>query len=808
MPDWSEYVRRNLQLKNVLPEQESEAIADVARQLEDAYVDAVNRGCSPTDAETEAKMHISDWQKFSRELAQTTRHRSSSAQRFVREAPSKEKPSMFDSLKQDIRYSLRTFIKKPAFFAVASLTLALGIGANTAIFSIVNAVLLKPLPYKESERLVMVYERRPRQNRERNVVAPADFYDWRAQNGVFEHIAAFLSSNINITESGEPERLSGGSVTSGFFSLFGVEPMYGRTFTSNEEEQGSHRVAILSAGLWKRRFSSDPGVIGKTIALNAEPFTVVGILPPEFRFGAGDPPEIWVPYAPPAAEKANRGLHYLVVYGRLKENVGLGQARAEMDALSKRLESEYPVSNGHYTNVFSLFEESVSNVRQSLVVLLGAVGFVLLIACANVANLLLLRTSARRKEIAIRSAVGASRARAIRQFLTESVVLALVGGTLGSLLALVLVPAFARFVPAETLRLDEATLDLRVFVFTFGVSVLTGLIFGFAPALQVSRFDLNKVLNEAGRAGSGSIASNWLRSALVVAEVAIALLLVTGAGLMIRSLNELRSVPLGYKPEGVLTMQIVLPRAKYGTPGQIQNFFSELLARVRALPGVESVGATMAVPSLGPQSPPFFAIAGRPPQPPGQGLNSGINAATSGYFETLKIPLVKGRLFSNTDNGATLPMVVINETMQRQFWPNEDPIGQDIEFSGRAATIIGIVGDARQDGPDKAARPEMFYAIEQNPLGSLTLVVRSSGNPTALASPIRSEVCRLIRNNLFTQFARWNRFWRIPALQRGSMQFCWEALPSLPSCWLPWGCTESWGSSSFNARTSLAFEWR
>jgi putative ABC transport system permease protein len=744
MPDWREYVRGNLLLPRALPEHENEVVEDLARQLADAYADGLRRGCSPEGAEAEVRSHISDWRQLSADLSAASRNRTNPLERLSRRPVRQWGVAWLDSLRQDVRFSLRTFARKPAFFALAVLTLALGIGANTAIFSVVNAVLLRPLPYRDSQRLVQIWEHRPRQSRPRNPVSPADFYDWRAQNQAFEMVASYLNFRANLTQAGTPERLVEGRVSAGFFPMLGVEPIMGRVFSADEEAFGKHRVAILSEGLWKRRFGADPQVVGKTVPLDGEPYTIIGVLPASFRFATsdGDSPVIWVPLALPPAQKENRALHFLEVIARLKPGVTLEQARGDMSAVAKRLEGVYQVNTGHQTNVFSLYEETVGGVRQSLFVLLAAVAFVLLIACANVANLLLLRATSRRKEIAIRAAIGAGRWRAIRLLLVESLTLALIAGALGAVAAILFVPALTALAPANSPRMAEVAIDRGALLFTFAISLLTGLGFGVVPAFQVSNISLQETLKEAGRSDMKGKGQSGVRRALIVGEVAIAVLLLVGAGLLIRSLAAMRNVPAGFDPDNVLTVEIILPRTRYTSPERVSQFVASLSSRLKALPGVLSVGAVQALPGSGGAGSTFFGIEGRP-QPPGQGFNTGYNTASAGYFETMKIPLLDGRSFTEEDAGAAGNSVLINSAMAREFWPDEDsPVGKQITAANQELTIVGVVGDTRQSGPDKPARPEMFYPISANTI--LTFVIRTaSADPLRLAGPVRAEVMAL-----------------------------------------------------------------
>ena len=644
------------------------------------------------------------------------------------------------NLWQDIRYGFRMLLKKPGFTAIAVLTLALGIGANTAIFSVVNAVLLRPLPFAEPDRLVMVYEKRLKLGRTRNPVSAPDFIDWRAQNTVFENMAAYTWWNANLTGGDEPERIMGAVASAGLFPTLGVEPALGRSFTPEEDQPNANRVVVLSHGLWQRRFGSDAGIIGKTLTLNGNSFTVVGVMPRGFHF-PDKQIEMWAPLALNTSEAGNRGSHYLHVVARLKPGMSLPQAQAEMETIASRLEQQYPVNVGHSVNIFPLYEETVGSIRPALLVLLGAVGFVLLIACANVANLLLVRGSARQKEIAIRTALGAGRFRIIRQLLTESVLLAIVGGGLGLLLAIWGTDLLVALSPPETPRVSEIGLDRAVLGFTLAVSLLTGMVFGLLPALQASKPDLNDSLKEGGRSQMASGSRSRIRSLLVVAEVASALVLLVGAGLLLKSFIRLREVNPGFNPENVLTMQLSLPQTKYKEEHQQAAFTQQVLQRIGTLPGVNAAGAVAGLPLSGNSASRYFAIEGRPERPAGEGLNTNFNAISPNYFRALGIPLLQGRDFSERDVLGTPEVVIINEAMARRFWPDEDPLGQRLRISDQPwRTIIGIVGSVKHSGLDVEPTPEMYYPLLQDPLPFMTLVVRTTGDPQSLAAAVQREV--------------------------------------------------------------------
>ncbi|HSB12422.1 MAG TPA: ABC transporter permease [Blastocatellia bacterium] len=644
-----------------------------------------------------------------------------------------------ETILQDIRYGVRTLLKNRGFTAIAVLALALGVGANTAIFSVVNAVLLRPLAFEQSDRLVMVWEKRMQLGRVRNSVSPPDFADWRAQNQVFEDMAAYVNQGFNLGASAEPERIQGSGVSPSLFSILRAQPPLGRFFAPDEDKPGSNPVVIISSGLWQRSFASDPEIIGKTIKLSDRPHTVIGVTAPDFVF-PNRRTEVWVPLMLSPDDANNRGGHNLTVVARLKPGVDLQQAQADMESIAAQLEQQYRVNTGHGVNVFSLYEEVVAGARPALLVLLGAVAFVLLIACANVANLLFARSAVRQKEIAIRTALGAKRSRVVRQLLTESMLLALAGGLIGVLLALwgldLLLAVGENSIP----RAKEIKLDGWVLGFSILVSVATGLIFGLLPALQASKPDLNEALKEGGRSGSAGFRRNRTRSLFVIAEVAICLVLLIGAGLMIRSFARLLNIGPGFNPENVLAVNVAPSGSQYRDAASIGNYYQQALARLSSVPGVQSAAAVAALPMAGNFGGRYFSIEGRPPQPAGQGFNANINLATPGYFKTMNIPLLEGRDFDDRDALGAPDVVILNSETVRRFWPDESPIGQRVSVDNSMRTVVGVVGDVKQSGLDIDTRPEMFYPCYQMPVPFATFVVRTSGGPAATASAVRDAM--------------------------------------------------------------------
>jgi putative ABC transport system permease protein len=649
---------------------------------------------------------------------------------------------------QDLRYSARLLRKQPAFTLVTALTLALGIGANSAIFSVVNAVLLRPLPFKEPDRIIKLWETfRPLgQSAEgQGTVSLLNLKDWRGQNDVFTGLAAFQGGSFNLQGPEQPERVPGAVVTPNLFEIMGAAPQMGRAFLEGEDEPGRHQVVVLSDALWRQHFGADPEIINKRIPIGGESFTVVGVMPPGFRFPSRAT-ALWVPLVPTPEQANNRDSHSFLTIGRLKSGVTLEQAREQMRAISRRIEQQYPKEQtGRSVRLIPLQEETVQNVRQALWVLFGAVGFVLLIACTNVANLLLARASARRREIAIRSALGAGRGRLIRQFITESLLLAILGGAAALLLAKWSIDALLALASASLPRAHEVTLDGQVMWFTLLLSLLTGVVFGLAPALQLSKTDVQESLKESGSAGSNA-QRTWLRSALVVAEVAAAMVLLIGAGLLIKSFARLQETESGLRPENVLTMSIALPQAKYATPQAINNFYQQAIDRISALPGVQTAGAISLLPIQQTGYNGSIQIEGEAPHLPGQEPIIEYRTITPDYFRAMGIPLVAGRFFTVQDHAQAERVMIINQTLARRFFADQNPIGKRIsteEFNWMTAdwkTIVGVVADVKQSGLIQAVSSEIYTPHAQSSAAGMNLVVRAMAEPAPLAEAIRREV--------------------------------------------------------------------
>ena len=654
-------------------------------------------------------------------------------------------------LTQDLRYALRTFLNSPGSTAVAILVLSLGIGANAAIFSVTSAVLFRALPYKDAGRLVFLWENNVSRDLRLWRLSAADYREFHDQNQVFDQMAALRYQPSALTIGDLPERVESAAVSPSVFDMLGMKPALGRSFASDEDQPDKNRVAILSAGLWQRRFGRDPNILGKTLSMDGGSFTIVGIAPPQFRLPGSDS-EVWIPYTPDPKDflLTNRGRHLFQVIARLKPRVTRDRAQSEMRIVADRLAREYPNFNaGFSVDLVPIRDQLTGDIRPTLLILVAAVVAVLLIACVNVAHLLLARAGAREKEIAVRTALGANPGRLVRQLLTESVFLAVIAGLFGLLIAYWGTWLLARQAPAGLLPSGETTLDWRVLAFTLGVSIFTGLAFGMVPALSTARSNLNLVLRSGGRGGTGARTRTRVRDVLLVCEVASSAALLIGAGLLIRSLVRLQDVNPGFRTDHILTMQLSLPPARYSGL-QVARFYELLLHRIEGLPGVQMAGFCRFLPLSGRDADLNFQIEGQPHLRDADQPRAYYRTASSGYFAALGIPLLRGRVFDERDNQSTPKVAIINQLAARRYWPGKNPIGTRV-LSGldedQWSTIIGVVGDVKHIGLDAGTDPEMYYHYLQIPPeamnlaeGTVAFAIRTSADPARMTSAVRQEL--------------------------------------------------------------------
>jgi len=655
---------------------------------------------------------------------------------------------MSNSLLKDLQFGLRLLKKHPGFSGIAILTLALGIGVNTSIFSVINTVLINPLPYyKDPDRLAAIWMSQPSQGVSSIPASYPDLLDWREQGKLFEGIAFSLSGSFNLTGGDRAEKVTAASVSANLFDVLGVRPVIGRGFLPEEERWGNHRVIVLGYGLWQRQFGADPGVTNREVQLDGVAFRVVGVAPKGFRFPSSDAQtQIWRPYSLPPDTKPQRFNRMInPVVARLKPGVTAEQADREMKTIARRIEQDHPDTNAGYTvDVFNMGEDVVQSVRPSLLLLLGAVGFVLLIACANVANLLLARATARHKEIAIRTTLGASPIRVVRQLLTESLLLALLGGAVGGGLAYLVLQFIAGIRPSANLpRLDQVHLDASALIFTLGLSLVTSVLFGLAPALRLSKTDLNESLKEGGRK-SGGVGGRRIFQLLVISEVMLASMLLIVAGLMIRSFLRLQAVNFGFEPRNLLTIQLRVPARKYS--GKYMPFYRDLLSRIEALPQVESAAAASledALPMFASGTSRIFELGDHPlPTNMSDKPLVGWRPVTPTYFRTMRIPLIKGRLFTDQDNANSPPVAIINQTLANRYFANEDPLDKKITVDGEKMTVIGVVGDVKYTGLTLPVIPDVYSSYYQDiyTTSNMWLAVRTSSDPLLLVRAVQEQL--------------------------------------------------------------------
>ncbi|MFL6520473.1 MAG: ABC transporter permease [Chthoniobacterales bacterium] len=668
-----------------------------------------------------------------------------------------------DTLLQDIRFAARMLFKSPGFTAIAIISLALGIGANTAVFSVINAVLLKALPYHEPQSIVLVWGEDKAGGSSRGQVSATDVADYRARNHVFEEITTYSDFRPVFSGNGEPERIPGAQVGDGFFSVMHAQPLLGRVFTAEEQQEGKDLVVVLGYGLWQRRFAADPNIVGKIIKLSARDYTVIGVMPSDFQslpVGLLNwTAEFYRPVAEQPAEK-DRASRHLRAIARLKPGLTLEQAQTEMNLIARQLSQEHPNDNASSgVHLVTLREDLVGRLRPALLMLFGAVGFVLLIACANVGNLLLARSTARHKEIAIRAALGAGRDRLVRQFLTESLLLSLAGGTLGIVAAVwgttLIEASAAKFLPT----LGHIEIDTKVLVFTAMISVVTGIVFGILPAWRASRPDLNETLSDGGRSAGAASTRSPLRSALVVAEVALALVLLICAGLLIKSVMRLRGVDPGFKPDRLVTMNVWLPTAKYPKAPDWNQFFNRMLERIETIPGVEAAGLTSVLPVSANFDKRTIEAEGQA-HVPGEYPDVDNYMVSPDYLRVMSIPLLEGRALTAQDNENSPLTVLVSETMARKLWPGADPIGKRVHFYNSNPseqrpwrTVVGVVGDVKQYGLDTAGPMAMYETLTQFPTNAVTLVVHTRIDSSAMVAAIRREILALDKDQALFNIA-------------------------------------------------------
>ncbi len=743
MPDWKREIERRLAGLPLAPEREAEIVEELAQHMADRYHELRTAGASETQARRMVLDEISEEKLLAGQLRDV--------EEFRPAAPvvlgTRERSTMATGLWQDIRYGLRSLAKSRGFTAVAVGALALGIGANTAVFSVFNGVLLNPLPYPDPGRLVWLWPADARTGQPfGGAISPPDFVDYRKQNTVFAHLSAVAQLDLTLTGSGEAERVPAAGVSAGFFETLGSKPALGRAFLPQDEQTGWPQAAILSDGLWRRRFGGDPAIAGRTVILDGKGMTIVGVMPPGFDFPKDA--QIWQPLPFGYAELHVRRFHFLRVIGRLKRGVSIEQAETQMKSICANLARLYPDSNALYSShLVFLADRIVGDLRPTLRVLMIAVGFVLLIACANVAHLLLARAAARQKEIAIRSSLGASAGRVLRQLLTESVLLSVAGGALGVLLAWWGLKVLVALHPANVPRLDEAHLDSRVLAFTTALSIATGILFGLLPALRASRPCLAEVLNEGGRGGSAGRAHRRFHNALVIAEVAIAVVLLSGGGLMIRSFQRLAHVNPGFNPAALWTARIQLPRSEIKAESydaeRVMAFYDPLLDGLKALPGVESAALVSELPLSGQNNDTWFTIEGRPPAAPSERPDADERVVSVDYFRTMDIPLVKGRYFTANDNMKSAKVAIVSRSLAEKFFPNQDPVGQHLNIDlgmPFQCEIVGVVGDVLHRSLAAGRQPANYIPYLQQPIGRANIVVRGRTDAIALAGAVRRQV--------------------------------------------------------------------
>jgi putative ABC transport system permease protein len=733
MPDWKAEVRKRLSGLRLAPARENAIVEELAQHLDEPYAELLAGGVSEADAYRHVRAELHDGGLLTHGLRRV--ERSTNPEPIV--LGTNRRTNMIADLWQDLRFGARVLVKQPGFSLIAALTLALGIGANTAMFSVVNAVLLRPLLFPEPDRLMMLATEGVG-----NFAAP-DFRDVATQNHSFEHLGAYSPATFNLSGGSEPERVNGAQVSAGLLPTLGVQPLYGRNLTAEEEREGGEKVVLLSHGLWQRQFGADASVVGRAVRLDEQSYTVIGVLPPNLNFPQDK--ELFVPLQLTAFDLGNYNGYFLQLVARLKPGVTRPQVDAELASIIK------PGERGpryKRVRVLGLQEALVGDVRKMMLVLMGAVGFVALIACANLANLLLTAAARRQKEIAVRLSLGANRSRVVRQFLTESLLLASLGGLAGLLLAFGGMAIASSILPRTIPRIGVIGVDARVLGFTCALTVAAGLLFGALPALRSSQTALTEALKEGSRTLGGSLGSQRMRAMLIVSQVALTVVLLTGAGLLIKSFVRLQQTPLGFRPERLLTARIALPRSAYSTPQQRQIFARRLIEEIRRQPGMQEAALTSSLPYT--TGNPGYGVLMNGVEQAGPGMPiANFRSVSPDYFRVLGVSLRAGREFSDADHEHTPMVVIINETMAERYWPNADPIGQRIKETANRAVwreIVGVVGSVRHSGRGAEPRPEMFVPWNQVPASALNVAVRTQVEPASVGITLRRAVATIDSN--------------------------------------------------------------
>lgn len=739
MPDWTRYVREHLSLPECAPEHEAEIAEELAEQLGNAYEEALQRGLGEQEAVSAAEQHIADWSVLRQDLDHAEVRRND----FRKKSPAVRLESEVNHMLRDIRYALRMIHRSPLFSLAVILTVALAIAANTAIFSVVNAVLLRPLPFREPDRLVQVAEKNDRLNLPTFGASVLNFLSWREEQKSFEELGAAGFTTYTLSGQGEPEQLTGNRISPALMRVLGVAPVTGRAFSDDEEKPGAAPVVMLGEGLWKRRFGADRSIIGRTVNLNDAATTVVGVAPASLNLISGG--DVYTPLTIDPSKEIRLN-HVIFVFGRLKPNVSLRQAQAEMDAVAFHVGQQYPEVHDWGIHLLTIFDTFVSReLKTGLLVLMFAVGFVLMIACANIANLLLARAATRHKEMAVRAALGARPSRVLGQMLAESLALSGFGGVIGLVGAFFALRVINSSLPPNLLPVQSVRLDSSVLVFATALTLLTGVFFGLAPAWHASRVDLNEVLKQTGRASSGSLGTG-LRRMLAAAELALATVLLIGAGLLIKSLVNLQRVHLGFGAQELITFQLAPPTAKYPVGGKAPQLYRSVVDSLQSIPGVQGVAVSSGIPfGAGNYTKHPMLTTGQSALPPNTLVPIDWRIVSPGYFKTMEVPLLRGRDFTDADGPSSTPVTIVSQATAKKFWGDADPLGRTLIRSAdrrTAFTIVGVVGDVRSTALNQES-PALYYPMARQVAALMDVVVRTSQPPEAILPAIRNKVHEL-----------------------------------------------------------------